>query len=130
MKQEFLFLAVLLAILLILIFWMQSTQRIPKNPILPSITTKHYQMIQGKLPPPKNLSDSKITGSLSFDHAMKIAQDYYQNQSYEESLLWAYRAYLIRPLDKEAWILYARSLAALGYKNEAYEILQYYKSLR
>lgn len=88
----------------------------------------YYQIKNGKLPLPKDYNESKITGSLTYDHAMQIAKSFYEQKNFQKSLLWSYRAYEIAPYDKEAWILYTKSLRDLGYRQEAINILQYYKA--
>ncbi|WP_104697017.1 MULTISPECIES: hypothetical protein [unclassified Helicobacter] len=88
---------------------------------------EHYVIKNGKLPPPKDYTDSKIAGSLTYAHSMQIAKDLYRQKNFQQSLVWSYRAQEIAPFDKEAWILYAKNLRELGYKRESLNILQYYR---
>ncbi len=58
--------------------------------------------------------------------AMKIARSYYDKGDFQRALQWAKRA---NKLDREregAWVLYARSLYALGRKKEARQLLGLY----
>lgn len=86
-----------------------------------------YQIKNGKLPQPKGFLDSKIIGTLTYQNAIQIARDYFNEKSYENAIIWSYRAYQIETASREVWILYAESLKKMGYKKEAIEILNYYQ---
>ncbi|STP11900.1 Uncharacterised protein [Helicobacter mustelae] len=52
--------------------------------------------------------DSKVAGALSFESALRIAEEKYKEKNYESALIWAYRAYEFAPEEKDVWILYAK----------------------
>lgn len=126
-------LLVVLLLLIIFIFLPQQerkkiapiAKKENKNIVLQEVN--FYQIKDGKLPQPKDFLDTKITGTLTYQNAIQIARDYFNEKSYESALFWAYRAYQIESSSKEAWTLYAKSLRKLGYKKEALEILKYYQ---
>lgn len=89
--------------------------------------TTPYIITNGKLPTPKGFFDYKVSGTLTYQNAMQIANNKFEKQDYESSIIWAYRAYKIAPKNKDAWILYAKNLNEMGYKKQAIEILKYYK---
>lgn len=126
-------LLVVLLLLIIFIFLPQQerkkialiAKKENKNIVLQEVN--FYQIKDGKLPQPKDFLDTKITGTLTYQNAIQIARDYFNEKSYESALFWSYRAYQIESSSKEAWTLYAKSLRKLGYKKEALEILKYYQ---
>lgn len=126
-------LLVVLLLLIIFIFLPQQerkkiapiAKKENKNIVLQEVN--FYQIKDGKLPQPKDFLDTKITGTLTYQNAIQIARDYFNEKSYENALFWSYRAYQIESSSKEAWTLYAKSLRKLGYKKEALEILKYYQ---
>jgi len=66
----------------------------------------------------------------SYDLALKIAKSYYAQKSYDQAATWAKRANALDPQRQEAWILYAKSLDALGKRQKAIRILQAYLEFR
>ncbi len=58
--------------------------------------------------------------------ALKIAQTYYDEKDYSQSLLWAKKANLLNRDADGAWILYAKSEYAVGNKERAIKILNLY----
>ncbi len=66
----------------------------------------------------------------SYDLAIKIARAYYAKKSYKEALQWAKKANKLDRDKEEAWILYAKSLYALGKKEQAKNILRLYLEYR
>ena len=80
-----------------------------------------------KLPLPPRYEGGSISGTLTYKNALEIAKDYYERGAYKEALLWAYRADQRSFLDKDTWILYAKSLHHLGYKTEALAVLRAYQ---
>ncbi|PAF41166.1 hypothetical protein [Helicobacter sp. 11S03491-1] len=65
-----------------------------------------------------------ILGTLTYNHALKIAKDYYENQSYENAMIWAYRANQINHKDLKSWVVYTQSLSKIGRQKEAQELMQ------
>lgn len=59
--------------------------------------------------------------------AIKIAKNYYEKGLYEKSLYWAKEANGLDRKKEESWIIYARSLYALGKRDKAVKILTLYK---
>ncbi|CBG40685.1 tetratricopeptide repeat protein [Helicobacter mustelae] len=101
---------------------------LPKESLInPMDSPKPYVLREGKLPMPRGFLDSKVAGALSFESALRIAEEKYKEKNYESALIWAYRAYEFAPEEKDVWILYAKILHAMGYKSQALEILTYYK---
>jgi len=62
----------------------------------------------------------------SYNLAIKIAREFFERKNYKEALQWAKRANKLDRSKEEAWILYARSLYALGKKEQARRILRLY----
>lgn len=58
--------------------------------------------------------------------AMKLANLYYQNRSYEKSIYWTKEASRINPGSSEPWIIYARSKNKLGLNDDAIIALEKY----
>ncbi|MDO7252413.1 hypothetical protein [Helicobacter cappadocius] len=60
----------------------------------------------------------KLEGTLSYAHAIDIAQSYYDKQSYKSAMVWAYRANQINPKDIKSWEIYTKSLEKIGTDEE------------
>ncbi|PAF54515.1 hypothetical protein BKH42_00990 [Helicobacter sp. 13S00482-2] len=61
---------------------------------------------------------SKLQGTLSYAHAIDIAQSYYEKQSYKDAIIWSYRANQIDPKDIKSWEIYTKSLKKIGTDEE------------
>ena len=66
----------------------------------------------------------------SYDLALKIARLAYQKGAYKEALAWAKKANKLDRTKEGAWILYAKSLYALGKKRQAKQLLRVYLDYR
>jgi len=64
----------------------------------------------------------------SYEMAIRIAKEYYAQQNYKQSLVWAKKANGLNRKKSQSWILYARSLYELGKKDKAIKILKLYKN--
>ena len=73
------------------------------------------------------LLEKKFLEHKSYEIAIRIAKEYYAQQRYEKSLLWAKEANHLNRKKEQSWILYARSLYVLGEKEKAIKILKLYK---
>ena len=73
------------------------------------------------------LLQKKFLEHKSYEIAIRIAKEYYSQQRYEKSLLWAKEANHLNRKKEQSWILYARSLYVLGEKEKAIKILKLYK---
>ena len=73
------------------------------------------------------LLEKKYSEHKSYEIAIRIAKEYYAQQRYEKSLLWAKEANHLNRKKEQSWILYARSLYVLGEKEKAIKILKLYK---
>jgi tetratricopeptide (TPR) repeat protein len=62
----------------------------------------------------------------SYNLAIKIAREFFSKREYNEALEWAKKANKLNRNEEEAWILYAKSLYALGKKEQAKRILRLY----
>lgn len=72
---------------------------------------------------PSMYSDN-ISGTLTYNNAIKIAQEYYDKQNYHQAMIWAYRANQMDKKDMKSWIIYTQSLFNLGEKQKAIDLLQ------
>lgn len=63
-----------------------------------------------------------------FDSAIKLANQYFKEKSYEKSIYWAKEASRIEPSLSEPWIIYAQSKNKLGFKSDAIKALENYLS--
>lgn len=68
------------------------------------------------MPPPPYLTS--FVGKLSYEHAIKIAQEYLDKQVYEDARIWIYRAYELNKAKKEAWELYVLSFELADKKEQ------------
>jgi tetratricopeptide (TPR) repeat protein len=59
--------------------------------------------------------------------AIKLAKNYYEKGDYKQSLHWAKEANHLDRKKEQSWIIYAKSLYALGKKKQAIEMLTLYK---
>ncbi len=66
----------------------------------------------------------------SYDLALKIARLAYDKGAYKEALAWAKRANKLDRTKEGAWIVYAKSLYALGKHRQAKELLRVYLDYR
>jgi len=66
----------------------------------------------------------------SYDLALKIARLAYRKGEYKKALEWAKKANKLDRTKEEAWILYAKSLYALGKKRQAKQLLRVYLDYR
>ena len=64
--------------------------------------------------------------SPSYEKALEIAKIYFDQKDYNRSLAWAKRANTLNRTDPEAWIVSAKSLKALGKKEQAIKLLQFF----
>ncbi len=90
---------------------------------------KNFQIKNAKLPLPKQFISGAIRGAITYQNAIHIARDYFERGEYASALRWAQKADSLSHLDKQAWLLYAQSLHALGYQSEARAVLASYKIL-
>ncbi|PAF52321.1 hypothetical protein [Helicobacter sp. 13S00477-4] len=65
-----------------------------------------------------------IQGTLTYQHSLRIAQEYYDKGAYENAIIWSYRANQINPNDINSWKIYTASLAKLGKEKEASDLMQ------
>lgn len=68
------------------------------------------------MPAPPYLTN--FVGKLSYEHAIKIAQEYLDKQVYEDARIWIYRAYELNKYKKEAWELYVLSFELADKKEQ------------
>lgn len=123
-----LFLCIFFIVIFLLFYFFKSPNHHTSLPSLQKIEkTYPYNLNNGELPIPKGFFDSKISGTLNYNHAIKIAQEKYNQGNYQDSLIWTYRAEKISPKKQDTWILYAKNIYKMGYKKQAIAILQYYK---
>jgi len=73
------------------------------------------------------LLEEKFSAHESYDIAIRIANEYYDQKEYKKSLFWAKKANHLNRKKRQSWILYARSLYALGDTEKAIKILKLYK---
>jgi len=73
------------------------------------------------------LLQEKFARHGSYEIAIRIAKEYYTKKKYEQSLIWSKRANSLNRKKTDSWILYARSLYALGRKEKAVKVLMLYK---
>ncbi len=62
----------------------------------------------------------------SYDLAIQLARNYYNDGKYKKALAWAKKANALDREQEEAWILYAKSLKKMGEDEKAYQILRVY----
>ena len=73
------------------------------------------------------LLQKKFAQHESYGIAIHIAKEYYSKKQYEKSLYWAKKANNLDRKKSQSWILYARSLYALGKQEKAKQVLNLYK---
>lgn len=61
-----------------------------------------------------------------YETALIIARDFYTQENYVDSAIWAKKANQLNREAEEAWLLYAKSYYAQGRKEEAIKILELY----
>ncbi|PAF47222.1 hypothetical protein BKH41_08045 [Helicobacter sp. 12S02232-10] len=88
-----------------------TTKLTPQTPFNPTIQKPKFYM-------------GKIYGSITYNHALKVAQDYYEKGAYENAIIWAYRANQINTNDIQSWKIYTQSLSKMGKEKEAQELMQ------
>ncbi|PAF46263.1 hypothetical protein BKH46_08090 [Helicobacter sp. 12S02634-8] len=88
-----------------------TPQTIAKTPFNPSIEKPKFYM-------------GSIQGTLTYKHAIQIAQNYYKQGAYENAIIWAYRANQINPNDIQSWKIYTQSLAKMGQEKQANELFK------
>lgn len=64
--------------------------------------------------------------TISFDKAIKLAQLYYNNADYENSIKWCKMASKIDNNDEQVWKLYALNLEKIGQKQKSIKVLKTY----
>jgi len=74
-----------------------------------------------------NLLQKKFANHESYAIAIRIAKEYYSKKDYKNSLVWAKKANNLDRRKTQSWVLYARSLYALGEKAKAVKVLMLYK---
>ncbi len=67
-----------------------------------------------------------ISNSTSFEYAFNLAQNYYKQKNYKQSILWCKRASAIDNTNEKLWKLYALNLLAMGQKQKAIKVLKTY----
>jgi len=67
-----------------------------------------------------------ISNSTSFEYAFNLAQNYYKQKNYKQSILWCKRASAIDNTNEKLWKLYALNLLAVGQKQKAIKVLKTY----
>lgn len=71
--------------------------------------------------------EEKFSAHKNYGVAIRIAQEYYKEKNYKASLKWAKQANNLDRKKRQSWILYAKSLYALGEKEKAIKVLKLYK---
>lgn len=77
------------------------------------------------------LKESNFKHTKNYDAAIEIAEYYFKNKNYNNSIKWALNASNVDSKSEQktkSWILYAKSLYAMGKKEQAIEVLNKYIS--
>ncbi|EAL3080341.1 transformation system protein [Campylobacter coli] len=77
-----------------------------------------------------NISDLKrsFCQNPSYQKAMNLATQYYENKDYEKSIFWSLKANDIDRKNSDSWVLFAKAKQALGKDEEAKQALDTYVS--
>ncbi|HEH4450554.1 TPA: transformation system protein [Campylobacter coli] len=77
-----------------------------------------------------NISDLKRSfyQNPSYQKAMSLATQYYENKDYEKSIFWSLKANDIDRKNSDSWVLFAKAKQALGKDEEAKQALDTYVS--
>ncbi|ENF4760162.1 transformation system protein [Campylobacter coli] len=77
-----------------------------------------------------NISDLKRSfyQNPSYQKAMNLATQYYENKDYEKSIFWSLKANDIDRKNSDSWVLFAKAKQALGKDEEAKQALDTYVS--
>ncbi|MBX1673452.1 transformation system protein [Campylobacter coli] len=77
-----------------------------------------------------NISDLKRSfyKNPSYQKAMNLATQYYENKDYEKSIFWSLKANDIDRKNSDSWVLFAKAKQALGKDEEAKQALDTYVS--
>ena len=73
---------------------------------------------------------SQFTHRPGFSRAIMIAKAYYNKKDFKNAAKWAKKANSIDREREEGWVLYAKSINALGQKERAVKILKIYLSFK
>jgi len=65
-----------------------------------------------------------------YETALAITRDFYTQENYVDSAIWAKKANQMNREGEEAWLLYAKSYYAQGRKNEAIGVLELYMNYK
>ena len=74
-----------------------------------------------------DILEKKFSHNNNYAIAIRIAKEYYLQKNYEKSLYWAKKANNLDRKKTQSWIIYAKSLYALGEKKKALKVLMLYK---
>ena len=104
----------------------KSVEKPVKRAVLPKVVQKPKKiLIQQKTASLKDLK-KEFYYAPSCSKALIIAQRYYENRQYKDSMKWSLKANKLNKKNEESWILFAKSLYKIGHKQKAIQTLQFY----
>ncbi len=86
----------------------------------------HFEMIDANSPAAYKEIESRFAFAPDPDDALFLARIYYKNGSYRKAARWALETNKLNGDIEESWLIFARSKAKTGQKNEAIRVLTQY----
>jgi len=86
----------------------------------------HFEMVDANTPRAYKEIESRFSFAPDPDDALFLARIYYKNGNYRKAARWALETNKLNGDIEESWLIFARSKAKTGQKNEAIRVLSQY----